>query len=372
MKRPGASSPYTVDESAVNDVNNVLNCAVSIIPSVLTKKGVPGIHIPEVDIPDLSEEQGSAAVLPVTPTRRSRSSPLLQQGASPSSDVSAPRTVSSPGETPNYPTPLTDPEIYSDDEPDPTTPVYSRPPPMTSRVEVELQYRRLLEKVGEIARRAFFPDQGISGLTSSLGNLSIGDDAYGGVSAVPCLSEWERRVKVGTAGELFVFELLSSLQPNLPGFGRGNWRSLTRQYVNVHPDYKDLPSFQGKETSDVVYHDASGALTTLLIQKSYLPGNRWTGKTPRYYIEVKSTTDLCATPFFISGNQYALMQRATNGPSDTGSQDEIYTIFRVFNLGKESVGVMAHVGAEEQRRMGILTFTTDHYTVVLGPRYRDL
>ncbi|RYO85251.1 hypothetical protein DL766_000105 [Monosporascus sp. MC13-8B] len=372
MKRPGVSSAYTVDESAVNDVISVLNCPVSIIPSILTKKGVPEIHIPEVDIPDLSGEHGSAAVLPVTPTRRSRSSPLLQQGASPSSDVSAPRTVSSPGETPNYPTPLTDPEIYSDDGPDPTTPVYPRPPPMTSRVEVESQYRRFLEKIVRVARRAVFPDHGYSGLTSSLGNLSIGDDEYDGASVVPYLSEWERRVKIGAAGELFVFELLSSLQPNLPGFGRGNWQSLIRQYVNVHPDYKDLPGFQEKETSDIVYHDASGALTTLLIQKGYLSGNRWTGKTPRYYIEVKSTTDLCATPFFISGNQYALMQSATNGPSDTGSQDEIYTIFRVFNLGKESMGVMVHVDAEEQRRMGILTFTTDHYTVVPGPRYRDL
>ncbi|RYP79682.1 hypothetical protein DL769_002822 [Monosporascus sp. CRB-8-3] len=372
MKRPGASAPYTVDESAVNDVNNVLNCAISAIPSVLTKKGVPEIHIPEVDIPDLSEEYRPTAVLPVTPTRQSRSSHLLQRGASPGSDVSAPGTVSSSGRTPDYPTPLTDPEIYSEDEPNPTTPVYPRPPPMASRVEVESQYRKLLEKIVGIARRAVFPDQEVSGLTSSLGNLSIGNDEFGGVCVVPYLGEWERRVKVGAAGELFVFELLSSLQPNLPGFCRGNWQSLIRQYVNVHPEYRDLPRFQGEETSDIVYHDASGALTTLLIQKGYLAGNRWTGKTPKYYIEVKSTTDLCATPFFVSGKQYALMQRATNGPSDTGSQDEIYTIFRVFNLGKDSMGVRVHVDAEEQRRMGILTFTTDHYTVVPGPRYRSL
>jgi len=58
------------------------------------------------------------------------------------------------------------------------------------------------------------------------------------------------------------------------------------------------------EPSDIVYDDASGSLTTLLIEKGYLPRAHWEGKTPKYFIEVKTTTDVCTTPFFVSGVQY--------------------------------------------------------------------
>jgi hypothetical protein len=67
----------------------------------------------------------------------------------------------------------------------------------------------------------------------------------------------------------------------------------------------DLSSFIGQETSDIVYDDASGVLTALLIKKGHLSKAHWAGKMPRYYIEVKSTLNYCATPFFVSDGQAA-------------------------------------------------------------------
>jgi len=63
------------------------------------------------------------------------------------------------------------------------------------------------------------------------------------------------------------------------------------------------------------------------------------------------------------------MQETTNGPSGNNRQDEIYTIFRVFNLGKESTGLRIYIDPEEQRRVGKLKFTTNKYAVVPGPEY---
>lgn len=100
-----------------------------------------------------------------------------------------------------------------------------------------------------------------------------------------------------------VFELLSNLDPSLLGFNRDNWQSTIRKYAQAHPEYADLTPWGGTETSDIVYDDVSGVFTTLLIEKGYLSGTNWEGKTPKYYIEVKSTTDQCSTPFFISDSQ---------------------------------------------------------------------
>ena len=63
------------------------------------------------------------------------------------------------------------------------------------------------------------------------------------------------------------------------------------------------------------------------------------------------------------------MQRTTNGPLGNSKQQEIYTIFRVFNLGKEPTGLRIYIDPEEQRRAGKLKFTTDKYAVVPGPEY---
>ena len=65
------------------------------------------------------------------------------------------------------------------------------------------------------------------------------------------------------------------------------------------------------------------------------------------------------------------MQHTTNGPSGTDRQHEVYVIFRVFNLGKETMGLNIYVDPEQKRRDGILRFVSDEYKVVPGPRYID-
>lgn len=101
-----------------------------------------------------------------------------------------------------------------------------------------------------------------------------------------------------------VFELLSHLDPALPNFSRANWQSNMRHYVTAHPDYADMSPWAGRETSDITYTDNQGVLTELLIRNHYLDGDRWTGRAPKYFIEVKTTTSSCDAPFYMSNAQY--------------------------------------------------------------------
>jgi hypothetical protein len=101
-----------------------------------------------------------------------------------------------------------------------------------------------------------------------------------------------------------VFELLSNLQPQLPGFSRANWQSTIRSYVAAHPEYSDMAAWAGRETADITYSDVEGAFTRLLIDKGYLGAETWAGARPHYFIEVKTTTGSCSTPFFMSRWQY--------------------------------------------------------------------
>jgi hypothetical protein len=61
------------------------------------------------------------------------------------------------------------------------------------------------------------------------------------------------------------------------------------------------------------------------------------------------------------------MLKTTNGPSGSDNQQEIYAIFRVFNLGTQSTGLKIYIDPEQQRRTGKLKFTTtDKYAVIPG------
>jgi hypothetical protein len=101
-----------------------------------------------------------------------------------------------------------------------------------------------------------------------------------------------------------VFEVLSHLNPGLPGFSRQNWQSTIRKYVTAHHEYSDMDPWNGKETTDIIYDDRDGVLTSLFIDKEYLSSEVWAERRPKYFIEVKSTTRSCETPFFMSKNQY--------------------------------------------------------------------
>jgi len=73
--------------------------------------------------------------------------------------------------------------------------------------------------------------------------------------------------------------------------------------VNTHPSYKNLTAYPGPETSDIQYRDDTGKLTVKLIVDGYLPYETWSGRTPMYYLDVKTTATECNSPFFMSGRQ---------------------------------------------------------------------
>jgi hypothetical protein len=58
------------------------------------------------------------------------------------------------------------------------------------------------------------------------------------------------------------------------------------------------------------------------------------------------------------------MENTTNGPGEDQNQTTIYALFRVFNLGRSSMGLKIYVDPAEQRRVGKLTFTSEKYAVV--------
>ena len=99
-----------------------------------------------------------------------------------------------------------------------------------------------------------------------------------------------------------MFELLKKL--GVPNFVEANWASTIRHEVRVHERYCDLAQFSGTETSDIVYEDHESILTHHLIDIGYLNGVTWAGKSPQYYIEVKSSTGRWDELFFVSGAQY--------------------------------------------------------------------
>lgn len=98
---------------------------------------------------------------------------------------------------------------------------------------------------------------------------------------------------------------MKTLNPELPGFSLDNWQSTIRTYVKVHRRYAEIERWPGtRETADIVYKDVTGAFTKVLVDCDYLDGALWEDARPTYYLEVKTTTGPCNTPFFMSKSQY--------------------------------------------------------------------
>jgi hypothetical protein len=100
-----------------------------------------------------------------------------------------------------------------------------------------------------------------------------------------------------------MFELLKNVL-RLPGFDFTAWKSTIRFFVSVHPRYVDLTSWTGSETADIVYSDTLSEFTAWLIDRGYFENDVWSGATPTYYIEVKTTTGNCDEAFYMSDSQY--------------------------------------------------------------------
>ncbi|QSS52986.1 hypothetical protein I7I53_00094 [Histoplasma capsulatum var. duboisii H88] len=238
------------------------------------------------------------------------------------------------------------PLALPDDGPEPV-------PPVT-------QFAQLLCSVIRLGRQATLPEASQVPANASNGDRNTTTRWPFGVRSENQLAH---DIKIGAAGELYVFELLQTL--NLPGFGRHNWKSTIRREVTVHPDYQDLAPWNGSETADLVFDDSSSALTSLLIRAGYLSPDSWRGARPTYYIEVKTTTGDNNTRFFMSKSQYQRMQRMQIEVAGAPN-DEIYMIFRVYHLDKESIGVQIYLDPESLRQEGRLIFTAESYSVVPG------
>ncbi|KAI0112046.1 hypothetical protein GGR51DRAFT_53809 [Nemania sp. FL0031] len=178
----------------------------------------------------------------------------------------------------------------------------------------------------------------------------------------------ERDLKVGAAGELFVFKLLSWLEHPLPDFGRDNWQSTIRKFVTIHSMFADMEPWSGCETADIVYRDQSGAFTELLLDSGHLQGGGrvWRGKRPKYMIEVKTTTRSLETPFYMSRRQFQRMKEHTDFAASPLSSPTIYMVMRVFNVNKDNIGVKIYLDPEKLRHDGLLVFTELGYSVKPG------
>ncbi|KAL5608429.1 hypothetical protein FOBRF1_008926 [Fusarium oxysporum] len=250
----------------------------------------------------------------------------------------------------------------------PSNPLSSMTSPSEQQSSEDARYRSILDRVIEKARNAAFPSRGSFDM-SHMRNALPGDDtnAYQSFDGLDVMGQFrstnqlERDKKVGAAGELYVFELLSCL--NLPNWNRANWQSTIRSYVTIHPDYTNLQAWRGNETADLVYIDAEGHLTNTLIGCGYLGHDEWHGARPRYYIEVKTTTGPCSTAFYMSGKQYQLMQRIHH----TEDHSEIYMVFRVFQLNSDGIGLCVYTDPEQLRQDGRLLFKGQAWSITPGP-----
>ncbi|KAK0648252.1 hypothetical protein B0T16DRAFT_407934 [Cercophora newfieldiana] len=304
----GTSRAPAIDDKAVGIVKGLLNAHLQSIPRILTQEGIHEIEIANTD--DLQPDEHTETL--VDPTRTAPRTPLRSRPPSPGT----PGLVFTPAPAVSVETPVTDPfsspspsffPLVGPPPPDPLLRLSPKPghtllqePQEQSGPEL---YRPLLNRMIQAGKQVPFPDQGVFDMSGLAGAL---DGVFGGsgTSAIFSGSNFST-VQLGAAGELFVFEMLQSLGSSLPGFSTPNWTSNIKAQVKIHPDYETMPSWGGgAEISDLQYSDTSGAFTALLIEKGHLSSEKWAGKRPTYYFEVKSTPRACNEPFYMSGLQY--------------------------------------------------------------------
>ena len=128
-----------------------------------------------------------------------------------------------------------------------------------------------------------------------------------------------------------------------------------------------MSPWPGREKTDIVYEDESSVLTSLLIQKGYLHPSTWEGRSPTYYIEVKTTPNEMSHPFFCSQQQYDVMESMQL--SFDSYMQRVYVIARVFRLGGNRMGIKLYVDPASLRSSKELAFNADKYSVT--PRMHE-
>ncbi|KAF5246024.1 hypothetical protein FANTH_7114 [Fusarium anthophilum] len=227
--------------------------------------------------------------------------------------------ISEAGALPEYtPEPPRTPERRRDNAaPSPSPSPHSvirSPVPAVSAAQVirdaTTPYQALLVQTVNVARISTFPHKNsvfdMTAISQSLAESTARSGLF--KFYVGDQTEWQRMV--GAAGELYVFELLSTLPHALPGWSRDNWQSTVRHHASIHPDYTSLGSWYGTEQGDLFFDDVTGTFTSYLIEKGYLEES-WRKERPEYYIEVKTTTSArLDTPFYMSKHQCSHLAKA--------------------------------------------------------------
>ncbi|KAF3059432.1 hypothetical protein GL218_05145 [Daldinia childiae] len=369
MTDPGTNSKGDVDPSAALLIHGILTTKPKRVDYFLTENGIIEVTIPKQDDQEYIITNQPTPTLSSTPTLVEPSTPRILRP--PPSEPATPLFDSgSPYEDPE--TPATDYTYYStpgtSSGRDHSSSARTGPSPdpfMTTIAERQRKatqgYCALLSQVIRMARKSRLLSEAMDLsvlLDVMTGNNIINNTLFNELDLFDPqlgMSRFERDKKVGAAGELFVYELLSSMSPALRGFSRANWTSTIRKYVTVHPDYADMGSWSGIETSDLEYKDDNNKLTEVLISKGLLP-SIWRGSRPKYYIEVKTTPGGRDTPFYMSDAQYHKMESLS-------TEDSIYVIFRVSELYSGRITVDIYVDPIKLVEEGRLVFTADRWTV---------
>ncbi|KAH7178821.1 hypothetical protein DER46DRAFT_676814 [Fusarium sp. MPI-SDFR-AT-0072] len=251
--------------------------------------------------------------------------------------------------------------------PSPAHAVIRSPVPAVSAAQVirdaTTPYQALLIQAVNVARISTFPHKNSVFDMTAISQSLAESTARSGLFRfyVGDQTEWQRMV--GAAGELYVFELLSTIPNALPRWSRDNWQSTVRHHASIHPDYNSLGNWYGTEQGDLFFDDVAGTFTSYLIEKSYLEES-WREERPEYYIEVKTTTSgRLDTPFYMSKHQYARMQSFGESVNTATQRRKVYILFRVHGLESGQVGLRVFIDLEALRKSGDLVFEAQSWVV---------
>ncbi|KAI1132406.1 hypothetical protein F5Y10DRAFT_231100 [Nemania abortiva] len=368
-------------QAAKRLIANILNDEPASVETLLDREGIveldiPGDPLANDDRPLRAEQSPEAPipipigylVLPEPPTPSRLYNPPDEDEisfSSSSSSLAGPFTSHQPASTsPLFPLTHLISHSLPGSSSEPSTPLL---PSSTETPEVSIPrvptYVALLDMVIRVARVVGLPHRGydMSAMREAL--LEIDDDGFAGQYFRHPSSEGPDFARMmGAAGELFVFEILSNLNPQLPGFSRSCWRSTIRRFIIEHPDYSNMSEWVGWETSDIVYTDSTGALTAAFIHHGYLSEEKWGGRKLRYYIEVKTTTAPSQRPFFMGSPQYSRIHEIGSKGTDDEGHEAIYVIFRVFHLGTTSMNYELYFEPHLLELSGALIFDTTNGT----------
>jgi len=184
MTDPSTDKPGNIDDLLISVINAVLDYRIPAIDFILKEEGIP-----EIDIPDRSENDTTAMEL---------YTPLASH--IPSSPVSYGSSTSEPT---NYATPFTDVDSYRAPRLSSTVTSHSQYYSSVSPAE-DLPYARLLDNIVLTARSTIFPEFGPFNMSVMFDVLPDGGDVSDGVKTYYGSTDWENRRMIGAAGELFV------------------------------------------------------------------------------------------------------------------------------------------------------------------------